>query len=226
MKKKITYKRVANNFIQVFLNKIQIGVIRAGHNYQAYIIKAENDLQLLTPQMTFDLSVKELVIEFEKLMTQRSADDGSTALEQKLTKETENFKNDYLIKTKAWAESQLVRNIERQNKFYNSCKADYSNVREYYKEQKFVYNSPTYYFREEFVPRSVKKAREHYEESIKKLVARIMTKQLNIESIKTSTAYLDPNLSITITDGEKTVRAFTIIASGPVQRPHYRYLVK
>ena len=38
--------------------------------------------------------------------------------------------------------------------------------------------------------------------------------------------YLDPNMSTIITDGKKVVRAFTIIASGAIQKPHYRYLVK
>jgi hypothetical protein len=34
------------------------------------------------------------------------------------------------------------------------------------------------------------------------------------------------NIDMTLTDGEKTVKAFTIIAEGQIQRPHYRYLVK
>jgi hypothetical protein len=31
---------------------------------------------------------------------------------------------------------------------------------------------------------------------------------------------------MTLSDGEKVVKAFTIIAEGTIQRPHYRYLVK
>jgi len=34
------------------------------------------------------------------------------------------------------------------------------------------------------------------------------------------------NIETTLTDGEKMVRAYTIIAEGQVQRPHYRYLIK
>jgi hypothetical protein len=34
------------------------------------------------------------------------------------------------------------------------------------------------------------------------------------------------NINITLTDGDKTVRAYTIVAEGEIQKPHYRYLVK
>jgi hypothetical protein len=77
-----------------------------------------------------------------------------------------------------------------------------------------------------FVSRQVESAREHYVLSIYKLASRIVEKGLNIESLTMSTTYFDPNISTIITDGFKTVKAQTIIASGPIQRPHYRYLVK
>ena len=34
------------------------------------------------------------------------------------------------------------------------------------------------------------------------------------------------NIESIITDGTKTVRAWTIVAEGEIQRPHYRYLIK
>jgi hypothetical protein len=34
------------------------------------------------------------------------------------------------------------------------------------------------------------------------------------------------NFETTLSDGEKIVRAFTIVASGEIQKPHYRYLIK
>lgn len=37
---------------------------------------------------------------------------------------------------------------------------------------------------------------------------------------------LGVNIETTITDGVKKVRAFTIVAEGEIQRPHYRYLIK
>lgn len=79
---------------------------------------------------------------------------------------------------------------------------------------------------ESYVQGELKKASEHYENSIIKLADRIVKKGLDLDRITLSTSFLDPNISTTITDGSKTVKAFTIIASGEVQRPHYRYLVK
>ena len=66
----------------------------------------------------------------------------------------------------------------------------------------------------------------HYNDSILKLALRIEKKELNQDKLELTTSHVDVNISTTITDGDKTVKAWTIIASGPVQRPHYRYLVK
>lgn len=79
---------------------------------------------------------------------------------------------------------------------------------------------------EKFVERAEKLAIEGYESACAKLADRIIKKGLNTESITIKTARLGVNIETTFTDGEKTVRAFTIIASGAVQKPHYRYLVK
>jgi hypothetical protein len=49
---------------------------------------------------------------------------------------------------------------------------------------------------------------------------------LIVEKLVVETSHIGVNINTTLTDGEKTVRAFTIIASGEIQRPHYRYLVK
>ena len=72
----------------------------------------------------------------------------------------------------------------------------------------------------------VKAAQKHYTNSIAKLALRIEKKGLNQEKIEMTTGYVDVNITTTITDGEKVVRAWTIIAGGEVQKPHYRYLVK
>lgn len=73
------------------------------------------------------------------------------------------------------------------------------------------------------------KAQLHYEGSLRKLVDRLRTKGVpetvgkQIEIIK---AKVGINLEIHIKFNNITVRAWTIVASGPIQRPHYRYLVK
>ena len=65
----------------------------------------------------------------------------------------------------------------------------------------------------------------HYEDSIAKLAARIEAKGLNVSNLKVKTSHIGVNIETVLTDGSKTVKAFTIIAEGQVQRPHYRYLV-
>ncbi len=78
----------------------------------------------------------------------------------------------------------------------------------------------------EYVDKQKKRALNHYNDSILKLALRIEKKELNQDKLELTTSHVDVNISTTITDGDKTVKAWTIIASGPVQRPHYRYLVK
>ena len=79
---------------------------------------------------------------------------------------------------------------------------------------------------EEFQAKALKKAEAHFSQSIEKLAARVAKKGLNVDACTVAAQYLDANLACTITDGEKTVSAYTIIAEGPIQRPHYRYLIK
>ena len=80
--------------------------------------------------------------------------------------------------------------------------------------------------RESYISKEKKFAELHYESSISKLADRIQKKDLNHSNLEVTTSHIGPNIDTVITDGNKTVRAFTIIASGDVQRPHYRYLVK
>lgn len=78
----------------------------------------------------------------------------------------------------------------------------------------------------EFQDKAEKSAKQHYSNSIEKLAVRIEKKGLNENKLKSTTSHIGFNIETTLTDGEKTVRAFTIIASGVVQKPHYRYLIK
>ena len=76
------------------------------------------------------------------------------------------------------------------------------------------------------VEKMMKYAEKHYEGSLVKLAQRIIKKGLDISKMTMKSGFMDMNLEIFLTDGEKSVKAWTIIASGMVQRPHYRYLVK
>jgi hypothetical protein len=144
-----------------------------------------------------------------------------------LKKETKSLKKQYVKMTEEWAKKQVVRNLTRREKYFKSSYTDYSSKQEYFTEQKYVHNSPTWHFDKiEFPKRMKKEAEEHYENSIEKLAYRIKKKNLNQNKLKVLTSHVGVNIETAISDGNKTVRAFTIIAHGPIQRPHYRYLIK
>ena len=65
-------------------------------------------------------------------------------------------------------------------------------------------------------------AEQHYENSVLKLADRISAKGMNVEAIEIKSAYIGVNIEMTFTDGVKTLSAWTIVASGYVQKPHYQ----
>lgn len=79
---------------------------------------------------------------------------------------------------------------------------------------------------EKYLQKEIRYAELHYENSIKKLATRIEKKGLDQSKLNVITSHIGVNINTTLTDGVKTVRAFTIVASGEIQQPHYRYLVK
>lgn len=74
--------------------------------------------------------------------------------------------------------------------------------------------------------KEVDAAERHYETSVIKLAARIKQKNLNVDKMKVKSAKIDVNIDTRITDGTIEVHAWTIIAEGPIKRPHYRYIIK
>lgn len=77
-----------------------------------------------------------------------------------------------------------------------------------------------------FEDQEVRMAERHYEDSLLKLSYRIQTKGLDETNLKVTTSHIGVNINTTLTDSKLTVEAWTIIASGPIQRPHYRYLIR
>ena len=142
-----------------------------------------------------------------------------------LKKETESLKIQYLEMTKKWAikDFEYLRNwaIDYQKgKFRHNAQAE-----------KKYYNLPYHITNpngkvEQHVEKMLKNAIEHYNLSIQKLSARIEKKGLNQKNLKIITSHIGVNIETTLTDDIKKVRAYTIIAEGQVQRPHYRYLIK
>ena len=78
-----------------------------------------------------------------------------------------------------------------------------------------------------YIARQETKANKQFEDRLLKLCSRITSPSIEILSV--SSTFLDPNLNIRIVAqdrfGKHEIHARTIIASGPVQRPHYRYIV-
>jgi hypothetical protein len=167
-----------------------------------------------------------------------------------LKKETETLKVQYIDKTKEWAIDQFDAIMVRSGwdnlqwcKFFGLTQEVYNKgiLSEFKSFPKGFYNTKQSreYSRlqdqvskvkkmgvEGFILAEEKKAELHYEGSIVKLANRIEKKGLNVDKLVVETSHIGVNINTTLTDGEKTVKAFTIIASGEIQRPHYRYLVK
>lgn len=83
--------------------------------------------------------------------------------------------------------------------------------------------------KEAFMNKLIDLAREHYIKSTDKLAQRLQQKGITGQGeMKIRSERIDGagNISLWVSCDGVTVRAFTIIASGPIQEMHYRYLVK
>ena len=172
------------------------------------------------------------------------------SLEKTLREQTQTLKEQYIEKTKEWANNSFNHHMERTTwKEVDWCKFFHLEPRpvnvgtsmefltfpnNFYntKNSKTYHNMKAQSFRvksmglEEYIKREVKQTEIHYESSILKLTERIKKKGLVEENLKVQTSHIGVNINTTISDGTKTVKAWTIIAEGEVQLPHYRYLVK
>lgn len=158
---------------------------------------------------------------------------------QILKRETASLKNQYMEMTGEWASKNYDRlklwvaeYLKQMHEFRLLDPATKQEKRKEYQEKYKLYNSLPYDIvnpnglKTNYVISAMKKAEHHYEDSIKKLAYRIKKKNFNEAEIKVKTSHVGVNIDTVLTDGVKTVHAFTIIASGPIQRPHYRYLIK
>jgi len=150
-----------------------------------------------------------------------------TKIVEILKKETKSLKTQYVEMTEKWAKKEFNRLLD------SNCDGNAILVRgKYYPKNNSLKQSETAKInllnlgKDIFLKKSVDSAKEHYENSILKLADRISKKGLNIDKLKVETSHIGVNIETTLTDGKKTVNAFTIIASGEIQRPHYRYLIK
>jgi len=144
-----------------------------------------------------------------------------------LRTETEAIKNSYMAQISDWARQEFESIVKMRNDLRDGIIK--ARTQEYYNALKFlnrngysIINSGV----EKFLEKQVKEALEHYESSILKLSSKIEKKGLNIEKLEVKSGMVGVNFETTLSDGEKIVRAFTIVASGEIQKPHYRYLIK
>lgn len=171
-------------------------------------------------------------------------------LVSELYKHTADLKTLYIEETKKYADRKYQHCIEREDWSTRQWYDDYGlpyTLKHEGTDREFPlladkYNTKTYGFMqlhksevrqilemglEKFKAKEVKYAEQHYEDSITRLSIRLNEKGITDESKFTITSgRIDMNFECIINHEHGVTKAWTIIASGPVQRPHYRYLVK
>lgn len=146
-----------------------------------------------------------------------------------LKKETESLKIQYIEMNEKWAEMSFNSMLNADYLYKHTSGKYFKNRFGSTKAEDAMINRNINIVNSGlliYMSKIVKDAEFHYESSILKLADRISKKGLNFENLKVKTSHVSVNIETTLTDGCKTVRAFTIIASGEIQRPHYRYLIK
>lgn len=150
-----------------------------------------------------------------------------------LFRETKILKEEFLQRTAEWAKKDFARAVEMTQWPKEKWMQLYGETmygRKYLSNKGYKIQEAVHRIVKEglaaHIDMETKSAEQHYNDSIIKLAHRVIDKGLNPATIKAHTSKIDVNIDTTITDGHKTVRAFTIIAQGPIQKPHYRYLIK
>ena len=173
-----------------------------------------------------------------------------TTLIQTLTEQTQSLKEQYVTKCIEWAkkdferaEQVLSRTTEQwceyfgitpvqkthfPGKVYFSMPTGFYNTKESKTMANLVISARSITSKGfgAYEDKIEKRAIDHYTSSIQKLAARILSKGLVEGNLSVVTGWVGVNIETVITDGTKSVKAWTIIAQGPIQQPHYRYLVK
>ena len=141
-----------------------------------------------------------------------------------LKAETESLRIQYIDAVQKWAKEEFYE-LRAWAKRYHAGEFGFGVAsKKYYRIPSYIVNSGDNIQRH--IDAMTKEAEAHYEQSMEKLAYRIAKKGLNEERLVVHTAHVGVNIETVLTDGDKYVRAFTIIASGSVQKPHYRYLIK
>lgn len=184
---------------------------------------------LVAAENTITDSYKELV---DKLKT------GMQSIHDQYIKATRKFAKESFAKMKVWSAKtreqwcisyNIPYAIEIQSRALTTRHLDRFDSERYFsmmnrreKESKIVEGGFKKYEASE-----VDAAERHYDACIAKLADRVTEKSLNTEKMKIETGRVRRNgIETMITDDVNVIRAWSIIAAGPIKRPHYRYLVK
>lgn len=145
-------------------------------------------------------------------------------LVSKLTEQTQVLKQLFLEKTTEFANNKFKWAESHRNFSYEDFVTRYG--KSYYQTREDIRIILTLGYNK-FLEKELKNAEDHYTNSIYKLAQRLAEKGINTD-FEMTTSRLGVNIDTIIKskDGSKTITASTIVASGPIQRPHYRYLIK
>lgn len=172
------------------------------------------------------------------------------AIYNKLEVGTQILKEEYLQRTRDWAKKSYDSYIEKSkwnqekwcqifgiqprvvnegtpNQFIAFPKGFYNT-----KESKTYSNAQNEISKimrlgkDKYIQKMIEQAEHHYKQSLEKLAYRIKGSEMNFLEMQVITSKIGVNIDTIISDGTNRIEASTIIASGPIQRPHYRYLIK
>lgn len=150
-----------------------------------------------------------------------------------LTTYTADLKITYIQQCKEWANNHFDKCVidskptEQESEILKDWRNNETKaVREQIRSRMHKASEVVYKGKDNYIASAEKNAIEHYEISLSKLAKRIADKNINVDNMKVVSSGVGVNINITLSDDNKSVKAWTIIASGYIQRPHYRYLVK
>lgn len=151
-----------------------------------------------------------------------------------LKKQTTDLKNAYITKTKVYREGEFDKLVSKYGNYtYEDWKAKFptptgfrggvtlsregNSLREKVSKMKSE-------GKQKYVKGYMNLAEMHYDQSLEKLGYKITEAGFDTTKVKLSSSSVGVNFSTEVTDGTKYMRAYTIIAEGPINAPHYRYL--
>lgn len=156
---------------------------------------------------------------------------------EKMTDELKGFKKLYLAKVHGWAVKNYENKIQyfevdfRTDPLYSEMKTmrygkhEYRDVKSGYVDLMLEVARMKHTTKETYADGEVRDASIAFDGKTAKLSSRLdkykfkPSKLVIISEIRNGI-----NIHLTVSDGTQTRRFYTIIASGPIQRPHYRYL--